>query len=111
MSIAFREKGFFGDDTAAFAVLWLKDIADEEETELELPIWKGNFQRATACCLEECGERLGTIKLKLTFWSGLVSILLAHMKVSGRPYPVANVLSGKCPFSMGESRRTSSKCG
>ena len=75
MSIAFQDKGFFGDDTAAFAVLWLKDIVDEEETELELPIWKGDFQRATSCCLEECGEKLGTIKLKLTFWAGLVCSL------------------------------------
>ncbi|KAF4457942.1 hypothetical protein F53441_197 [Fusarium austroafricanum] len=89
MSIAFREKGFFGDDTAAFAVLWLKDIVDEEETELELPIWKGDFQRATACCLEECGERLGTIKLKLTFWSGLGS---AHSRWASRDEHLQNVV-------------------
>ncbi|CVK84618.1 uncharacterized protein FMAN_01582 [Fusarium mangiferae] len=89
MSIAFREKGFFGDGTTAFAVLWLKDIADEEETELELPIWKGDFQRATACCLEECGERLGTIKLKLTFWSGLGS---AHSRWASRDEHLQNVV-------------------
>ncbi|KAM0547000.1 hypothetical protein ACHAPJ_010543 [Fusarium lateritium] len=89
MSIAFRDKGFFGDDTDAFAVLWLKDIVDEEETELELPIWKGNFQRATACCLEECGEKLGTIKLKLTFWSGLGS---AHSRWASRDEHLQNVV-------------------
>ncbi|KAF4461395.1 hypothetical protein FALBO_11807 [Fusarium albosuccineum] len=89
LSIAFREKGFFGDDTAAFAVLWLKDIVDEEETELELPVWKGDFQRATACCLEECGEKLGTIKLKLIFWSGLGS---AHSRWASRDEHLRNVV-------------------
>ncbi|RGP74838.1 hypothetical protein FLONG3_5950 [Fusarium longipes] len=89
MSIAFRDKGFFGDDTAAFSVLWLKDIVDEEETELELPIWKGNFQRATSCCLEECGEKLGTVRLKLTFWSGLGS---AHSRWASRDPHLKNVV-------------------
>ena len=76
MSIAFKNKGFLGDKVAAFCVLWLKDIPDEEEQELELPIWRGNFERATACCLDECGEKLGTLKLKLTFWAGMV--ILPH---------------------------------
>ncbi|RBR23513.1 uncharacterized protein FIESC28_03695 [Fusarium coffeatum] len=89
MSIAFRDKGFFGDDTAAFAVLWLKDIVDEEETELELPIWKGDFQRATSCCLEECGEKLGTIKLKLTFWAGLGS---AHSRWASKDHHLRDVV-------------------
>ncbi|KAJ6443028.1 meiotically up-regulated protein [Purpureocillium lavendulum] len=71
MSISFKDKGFFGDKIAAFCVLWLKDIPDEEEQELELPIWKGNFERATSNCLEDCGEKLGTLKLKLTFWAGM----------------------------------------
>ncbi|GJN70495.1 hypothetical protein PLICBS_004553 [Purpureocillium lilacinum] len=71
MSISFKDKGFFGDKVAAFCVLWLKDIPDEEEQQLELPIWKGDFERATSNCLEECGERLGTLKLKLTFWAGM----------------------------------------
>ncbi|KAJ3532430.1 hypothetical protein NM208_g8440 [Fusarium decemcellulare] len=86
LSIAFREKGFFGDDTAAFAVLWLKDIVDEEETELELPVWKGDFQRATACCLEECGEKLGTIKLKLIFWEA------PHSRWASRDEHLRNVV-------------------
>ncbi|KAM5377336.1 hypothetical protein ACJZ2D_005017 [Fusarium nematophilum] len=89
LSIAFREKGFFGDDTAAFSVLWLKDIPDEEETQLELPVWKGDFQRATACCLEKCGERIGTIKLKVIFWSGLGS---AHSRWTSRDIHLRNVV-------------------
>lgn len=75
MSIAFKNKGFFGDKVAAFCVLWLKDIPDEEEQKLELAIWKGDFGRATACCLEECGERVGTLTLRVTFWAGMVRSL------------------------------------
>lgn len=73
MSVSFKTKGALSDDTVAFSVLWLKDIPDEEEKELELPVWKGDFKRATSNVLEEPGEKLGTIKLKLTFWAGLVS--------------------------------------
>lgn len=73
LTIGFVKKGVLGEDTAAFAVMWFKDIVDEEETELELPIWKGDAKRASACCLDDCGERVGTLKLKVTFWTGLVS--------------------------------------
>ncbi|KAH7155386.1 hypothetical protein B0J13DRAFT_655049 [Dactylonectria estremocensis] len=89
MSIAFRERGVFGDDVAAFSVVWLKDLVDETETELELPVWKGDFKRATACCLEECGEKLATMKLKVTLWSGLGS---AHARWASRDEHLRNVV-------------------
>lgn len=73
LSIAMKSKGMLGEDTAAFGVIWLKDLVDEDEMDLEVPIWKGDFERARKCCLEDCGERIATIKLKITFWSGLVS--------------------------------------
>lgn len=72
MSVEFRNKRFLGDKVTAFCVLWLKDIPDEEEQDLELPIWKGDYERATANCLEQCGEKIGTLKIKVTFWSGMV---------------------------------------
>ncbi|KAG5971803.1 hypothetical protein E4U55_001069, partial [Claviceps digitariae] len=72
MAVEFRDKGFLATDkVAAFCVLWLKDITDEEEEELLLPIWKGNYERAVVNCLEECGEKVGTLKLKVTFWAGM----------------------------------------
>ncbi|KAG9256071.1 uncharacterized protein F5Z01DRAFT_619189 [Emericellopsis atlantica] len=71
MSISFKTKGAFKDDTVAFCVLWLKDLPDEEQQELELPVWKGDFKRATANCVDEPGERLGTVTLTVTFWAGL----------------------------------------
>ncbi|KAH7321314.1 hypothetical protein B0I35DRAFT_477812 [Stachybotrys elegans] len=71
VSMAFKNKGVMGDDIAAFSVLWLKDLVDEEETELELPIWKGDFQRAITNCLPEPGEKIGSLKVKVTFWAGM----------------------------------------
>ncbi|TKA73380.1 hypothetical protein B0A55_06369 [Friedmanniomyces simplex] len=72
LAIEFTRHGVLGaKKTAAFAILWLRDIADEEETELTLPVWKGDFKRARACCVEVCGEQVGAITLTVTFWSGL----------------------------------------
>ncbi|EHK25344.1 uncharacterized protein TRIVIDRAFT_33120 [Trichoderma virens Gv29-8] len=71
LSIAFKDKKVLGDKVSAFSVCWLKDIPDEEELTLDLPIWKGNFKRATSCCLEQCGEKIGTLSIKITFWQGM----------------------------------------
>lgn len=74
MSVIFRHKRVVGGEQAsAFCVLWLKDLPDEEEQDIELPIWKGDVKRATSCCLDECGERVGTLKLNVNFWAGMVS--------------------------------------
>ncbi|CAM1504364.1 Fc.00g019550.m01.CDS01 [Cosmosporella sp. VM-42] len=89
LSIALREKGLLGTDTAAFGVIWLKNLVDEEEMELEVPVWKGDIERATKCCLEECGEKIATIKLKLTFWSGLGS---AHSRWASNDINLRNVV-------------------
>ncbi|PHH86863.1 hypothetical protein CDD83_9645 [Cordyceps sp. RAO-2017] len=89
MSITFKHKGFFGDKVAAFCVLWLKDIPDEEGQDLHLPIWKGDLERATACCLEVCGERVGTLRLKLTFWAGMGS---AHSRWASRGQNLRDVV-------------------
>lgn len=71
MSIRFRDKKLIGGNNAAFAVLWLRDIPDEEEREIELAVWKGDFKRAIACSLDEPGEKIGSVKLRTKFWSGL----------------------------------------
>ncbi|EXV00003.1 C2 domain protein [Metarhizium robertsii] len=81
MAVEFRDKRFLGDKVSAFCVLWLKDIPDEEEQHLELPIWKGDYERATANCLGDCGEKLGTLKVKLTFLSGMG---IAHSRWASR---------------------------
>jgi hypothetical protein len=83
LSIRFRNKKVLGGNNAAFGVFWLKNTPDEEEREIEIPVWKGDFRRAIACSLDECGEKVGSIKLKVRFWSGLGE---AHSKwASGNP--------------------------
>lgn len=78
LGVRFKKNAVLGKDhTAAFAVLWLRDIGDEEEHEVTLPVWKGDYERATASCLDEPGEKVGDIKLKVTFWAGLGA---AHRK-------------------------------
>jgi hypothetical protein len=89
MSIRFRDKKLIGGNNAAFAVLWLRDIPDEEEREIELTVWKGDFKRAIACSLEEPGEKIGSIKLTLRFWSGLGQ---AHSKWANKDPDLKNVV-------------------
>ncbi|KAI5358583.1 putative C2 domain, synaptotagmin-like mitochondrial-lipid-binding domain, C2 domain superfamily [Septoria linicola] len=73
LSLRIKRNGrLFGKDkTAAFAVLWLRDIADDDEKELTLPIYTGDYDRAISCTLDKPGEQVGSIKVKITFWSGL----------------------------------------
>ncbi|KXT06313.1 hypothetical protein AC578_9198 [Pseudocercospora eumusae] len=73
LSVRFKKNSIVGKDkTAAFAVLWLKDVPDDEEGEIELPVYTGDYDRAVANTLKEAGEqKVGTIKVKLTFWAGL----------------------------------------
>ncbi|KAG5931979.1 hypothetical protein E4U53_001532 [Claviceps sorghi] len=72
LAVEFRDKGFLGaNKVAAFCVLWLRDVADEEAEEVRLPIWKGDYERAVVNCLEECGERVGTLRMRVTFWAGM----------------------------------------
>jgi hypothetical protein len=89
LSIRFRDKKVMGGHNAAFAVLWLRDIPDEEDRELELAVWKGDFKRAIACSLDEPGTKVGTIKLKLKFWSGLGQ---AHSSWANKDPDLRNVM-------------------
>ena len=72
--IEFRSDRALKDKTAAYAILWLKDISDDTDASLELPVWRGsesNFKRAQANVLEEMGERAGSIKIQLKLFAGL----------------------------------------
>lgn len=59
------------DRTPAFAILWLKDILDNEKQTVRLTVWKGDLSRAENNVLDAYGEPLGEIEISLTFWSGL----------------------------------------
>ncbi|KAK5133110.1 hypothetical protein LTR08_008220 [Meristemomyces frigidus] len=66
-----HKSGIVKDKTGAFAVLWLREIADDREQEVTLPVWEGDYERAKANNMQDCGEQVGSITIKLTFWSGL----------------------------------------
>jgi len=68
--IQFRKYSLGPDTTAAFAVLWLKDIADDDETEVEVLVRQGDLKRAVKSADTE-GEHVGTLKLRVKFLTGL----------------------------------------
>ena len=75
MVVEFRKNQLGLDKTPAFAVLWLKDIPDEEDRTVTLPVWRGdsdNLKRADSnCTTDGLGERAGTIHVPLKFYRGL----------------------------------------
>ncbi|KAK6532548.1 hypothetical protein TWF281_006733 [Arthrobotrys megalospora] len=71
---SFRKNRVGPDGTPAFAVLWLKDVVDDEECEVELGVWDNdgdNIVRAGQNADGDYGNKLGSIKVKVRFWSGL----------------------------------------
>lgn len=73
LTIEFRRDKSLQNSTAAFSILWLKDVVDNEDQKVKLPVWKGTegLERARKNCVENCGVRIGYIELDLNFWSGL----------------------------------------
>ena len=71
MVIELRHHSILHDKIPAFAVLWLKDIVDDEENNLQIPLWKGDLRYAESNVLSECGERIGTLNIKIRFIHGL----------------------------------------
>lgn len=74
MLIEFRTNRALKDKTSAWSILWLKDVPDDEERELDLIVWTGDqktFERAKANVLEQMGQRAGSIKVNFKFYAGL----------------------------------------
>ena len=71
--VEFRKHSIAFDKTSAFAVLWLKDIPDDEQITVTVPVWRGHadLKRAESNCLETLGEKVGSLKVPLKFWHGL----------------------------------------
>ncbi|TKA60971.1 hypothetical protein B0A49_12067 [Cryomyces minteri] len=87
--VEFRSHSALLDKTPAFAVLWLKDIPDNEEKTVTLTVWKGDLKRAETRCVQECGQKAGTIELRVTFWSGLSGY---HSKLASKDRNLADVM-------------------
>ncbi|KAJ8124574.1 hypothetical protein O1611_g9066 [Lasiodiplodia mahajangana] len=78
MVVEFRRSVIGPDQTAAFAVLWLHELRDEEDETKCLKVWRGNkesFRKARTCCeFDGTGddvELLGEIEISVRFWRGL----------------------------------------
>ena len=89
--IEFRKHRAGPDITPAFAVLWLKDIPDEEEVSQSLPIWRNdghNLKVADSSCIEALGEKAGSLIINLRFWRGLSDY---HRKLASKNPSLSDV--------------------
>lgn len=69
--VEFRQDATLRDHTPAFAIIWMKDVPDNEEQTLRLTVWKGDLDRAKDNILPSYGDKVGEIEITFTFWSGL----------------------------------------
>ncbi|KAG8525524.1 uncharacterized protein KY384_009168 [Bacidia gigantensis] len=70
----FRKNSLGTDKTPAFGVLWLKDVPDDEETTIDVPIWQNGdheLNRATTNIVQGFSKKLGTLHVPLTISRGL----------------------------------------
>ncbi|EPS38137.1 hypothetical protein H072_8155 [Dactylellina haptotyla CBS 200.50] len=91
----FRKNKIGTDSTVAFAVVWLQDITDDEDCEVELPVWENdgeNLVRAEQNFDEEYGKKLGTIKVNMKFWPGLSGYHLSLAKKDEQMKGVMDIL-------------------
>ncbi|KAJ6518662.1 hypothetical protein C8R45DRAFT_807356 [Mycena sanguinolenta] len=73
--VEFRNHSLGRDHTPAFSTLWLKDIVDDEETKLALPVWRnahGALERARVNAEQPDGaEKMGMLEITVKLWPGL----------------------------------------
>lgn len=87
-----RLRGFDSKTPAAYAVLWLSELPDDEETEVALDVWKGDLKRASTCALPKDAagdEKVGRVSLRVRFRRGVGK---AHAGLAHRDPHVANVI-------------------
>ena len=80
----FRKNSLGLDKTPAFGILWLKDIPDEEDVAVQVPIWradKGNLKRGETNVVHDLGEQLGSLRVPLRFKRGVSAV---HRKLASK---------------------------
>jgi len=90
--IQFKRQNLGPDLTPAFCVLWLKDIPDEEDVELDLPVRKNigkSFPRARSNATDDGAEAVGHLRIKVRFWSGLSGF---HKHLASKDEALAEVM-------------------
>jgi hypothetical protein len=90
--LEFRTHVRIKNKTTAFAVLWLKDISDDEEKTLTLTVWNGDMDRAQTNACDEFGDKVGQIEVKLKLWSGLSGYHLPLAKKDSNVESIMEVL-------------------
>ena len=89
--------------TAAFSVLWLKDLVDEEEREIQLAVSEGEPGRAEFNVLpEDSSKRIGTITLTVRLWRGIGRWHAAYAKKKQDISNIIEVLECMEDNDMGE---------
>ncbi|RVD85506.1 uncharacterized protein DFL_003827 [Arthrobotrys flagrans] len=89
---SFRKNRVGPDRTPAFAVLWLKDVVDDEECEVELAVWDNdgdNIVTAEKNAVGEYGRKLGSIKVRARLRSGLAGY---HRRMSKKDSQMKGVI-------------------
>lgn len=92
MIIEFRQDATLKDHTVAFGIFWLKDMPDNEEQTVRIPVWRGDVKRAEDNVLDEYGERVGEVEVTFAFWSGLSGYHEKFAKGDGHLRQVMEVL-------------------
>ena len=73
--LEFRKNNLGFDKTPAFAILWLKDVPDEEYRTISVPVWRGDSEKLkraeTNCLVDDLGERAGAVEVPLKLYRGL----------------------------------------
>ncbi|KAJ7031619.1 hypothetical protein C8F04DRAFT_1110009 [Mycena alexandri] len=73
--VEFRKPHLGTQQTVAFGTLWFKDITDDEEVTVELPVWRNEHKaldRARVNAEQPEGmEKCGTLELTMKMWPGL----------------------------------------
>lgn len=87
--VEFHESNPIHNHIPAFAILWLKEIPDDEEKTVTLPVWKGDLKRAEANCDLANGERLGRIEVRVRFRPGVSN---HHKKLAFKDRGLADVM-------------------
>ncbi|KAF2433433.1 hypothetical protein EJ08DRAFT_731760 [Tothia fuscella] len=87
--LEFRSNSALLDKTPAFAILWLKDIPDEEERTVQLTVWRGDLKKAEANAIEDCGEKVGEVELTLTLYRGLSGY---HNNLASKDTNIADIM-------------------
>jgi len=95
------------DKTVAVAVLWLKDIPDDEVVSVELPVFraaKDKMERVVQNCGDAFAgtERVGAVAVEVKFWRGVGR---AHRRAAGREKDFGDVAEAVKVIAAGDEER------